>query len=45
MIKMIPQELLETVERKLAEEIVTERDLRIKEAGDSQRRRITSRAH
>ena len=34
MIKMIPQELLETVERKLAEEIVTERDLRIREAGD-----------
>ena len=34
MIKMNPQERLETLERKLAEEIVTERDLRIREAGD-----------
>ena len=34
MVKMIPQERLETVERKLVEEIVTERDLRRREAGD-----------
>ena len=34
MINLIPQERLETMERKLMEEIVTEKDSRIREAGD-----------
>ena len=34
MTKMIAQERLETVERKLVEEMVTEREMRIREAGD-----------
>ena len=34
MVKMTPQERLETLERKLMEEIVTERELRSRESGD-----------